>query len=541
MPGPVVSQQRIAYSDGLHNENTDLRALDDRILLAFRGGESGQVGSGNAHIAIFASFDGGASFEPRAEIEASALPDERDIRDPKLVEHNGTLFLYAISRLPGAHYRDLLGNAWTVRAESTDHGDTWTPPEKTLTDLDANGEHFWGLWSFAERNTAAGSALYALGYDDGDNSVALFQSADGESWAKRAVLIDDYDEVPSEAELQFFGDDSDTAVALVRLDDQGILENGQTAICTAKAPFSSWECGRRVEQRFDGARWISVGQGQEQRRFVAARKHLPCTFKRTALYELRGDLTDPSANIQVCELSELTSAGDTAYAGLAPLANDHWLLSWYSNPVSASGDIPWLEGTSEPSDIWLADVDLTRVGRECSPAAADAACEPAPLPSGDPAQAVAGDFLVTVAPVFAPSSPLSLRVTLTANAADGTALDWRLQPLDAVTLTPVGSPWTVVGVPVAPDGTFSAAIGSHPLPVKAFPTLSDPFLQLRDLALNGVFLAGSTAFCGNLSGRAQVLGSSPSDVIDLGGSAFGAVAISGATLPSAVTRCASQP
>ena len=535
---PVVTEQRILYTDGLHNENTDLLALDDRILLAFRGGESGQVGTGQAHIEIFASFDGGGSFQRQSEVDASALPDMRDIRDPKLIEFGGKLLLYAISRLPGAHYRDLLGDAWTVRAESTDRGVTWSEPVKTLTDMDENGEHFWGLWGFTERSAAAGNTLYALGYDDGDDSVALFQTSDGESFQKQAVLIDDYDDVPSEAELQFFGAESETAVALVRLDDQGILENGQTAICTAKVPFDSWECGRRLEQRFDGARWISPALAGTRRNFVAARKHLPCTFKRTALYELAGDLSDPNADVRVCELEQLTSAGDTAYAGFAPLADERWLLSWYSNTVPSSGDIPWLAGTSEPSDIWLANVDLSQAPSDrCTPAAADEACPLGALPLGDAASASAGDFLVTIAPVFIPKSPLSLRVTLTASADGSGAFDWSVVPLDASTLTPVSDAWLAPAVPVAADGSFSVPLGTRSLPVKAFPTLADPFLQLRDLSLNGVFLADSPAFCGNLLGHAQVVGSSPSDVIDLTGSTFGAVAIDGATLPSAVVSC----
>src|SRR5581483_3549425 len=41
---PFATRQRIVYSDGLHNENTEMIRLGRRILLAFRGGETGQVG-----------------------------------------------------------------------------------------------------------------------------------------------------------------------------------------------------------------------------------------------------------------------------------------------------------------------------------------------------------------------------------------------------------------------------------------------------------------------------------------------------------------
>src|SRR5690242_19734224 len=72
-----VEHQRILYSDGLHNENTVLSVQGDRVLLAFRGGESGQIGSGRAHINIYASDDLGKTFEKQSEVDADSLPDGR--------------------------------------------------------------------------------------------------------------------------------------------------------------------------------------------------------------------------------------------------------------------------------------------------------------------------------------------------------------------------------------------------------------------------------------------------------------------------------
>ena len=228
-------------------------------------------------------------------MNANNLPGDRDIRDPKLVEMDGRLFLYAISRVPGFHYRDFGGQAWTVRAESVDGGRTWTPPVRTYQDVDAGVETFWGFWRYTKRPyTKDGKrrrTLFATGYQDLDTAVALFASDDGITWEKRSTIIASYNDVPSEAELQFFGRNHYTAVALVRLDNQDILADGQTAICTARDPFVAWECGRRIEQRLDGPTWIVRRARGRVRNFVFARKHLPCTFKRTAIYELRGDLT----------------------------------------------------------------------------------------------------------------------------------------------------------------------------------------------------------------------------------------------------------
>ena len=118
-PISFAAHQRIVYSDGLHNENTEMIGLHRRILLVFRGGEEGQIGSARARIKIFESRDHGRTFAALSELNANDLPGDRDIRDPKLVEMGGRLFLFATSRLPGFHYRDLFGQAWTVRAEST--------------------------------------------------------------------------------------------------------------------------------------------------------------------------------------------------------------------------------------------------------------------------------------------------------------------------------------------------------------------------------------------------------------------------------------
>ena len=239
--------------------------------------------------------------------------------------------------------------------------------------------------------------------------------------------------MPSEAELQFFGKNHDTAVALVRLDNQDILADGQTAICTSHDPFVTWECGRRIEQRLDGPTWIVRRAHGRVRSFVFARKHLPCTFKRTAIYELRGDLTDPGAAIEVCEIQELKSSGDTAYTSLAPLSRNRSLLAWYSSPVDQ--ELPWFQGISSPSDIWLADVDFSRAPAGCVHPPPKRGCEPPPLPADTTAFDVTGAHLLTLAPVIWPAQTLSFRADAQVH---GASLDLTLQPLDDVSKAPDG-------------------------------------------------------------------------------------------------------
>ncbi len=533
---PFAARQRIVYSDGLHNENTEMIRLGRRILLAFRGGETGQVGSSRARIKIFASRDQGRTFALRSEVSANDLPGGRDIRDPKLVAIGRRLVLYATSRLPGGHYRDGGGQAWAVRAESTDDGATWTAPVRTYQDVDATGkETFWEFWRFVERRWRDRGkrrrTLFATGYQDLDTTVGLFASDDGVSWTKRGTIISSYNDVPSEAELHFFGRNQETAVALVRLDDQGILADGETAICTSHDPFVDWECGRRIAQRLDGPTWLVRRARGRVRSFVFARKHLPCTRKRTAIYELRGDLTDPGAAIAVCEIQELESSGDTAYTSLAPLDRNRSLLAWYSSAVDR--DPPWFEGISSPSDIWLADVDFRRTPIACTPPSPKRGCEPPPLPADGQAFDVTGSHLFTVAPVIWPAQTLAFRADA---AVHGSTLTLALQPLDGVTQAPVGAPWTAPDAPLGADGRFTVELGTQPVPAAAYPLLDDPLLTLNELVVTGV-TTSADGFCGSLAGYAQVFGTQPSDRIRLEGTTFGAVRITGASLPAAVSGC----
>src|SRR3989442_2163841 len=94
-PVGFATHQRIIYSDGLHNENTEMIRLHRRILLVFRGGEEGQIGSPRARIEVFESRDHGRTLAALSELNANDLPGDRDIRDPKLVEMRGMLLLFA--------------------------------------------------------------------------------------------------------------------------------------------------------------------------------------------------------------------------------------------------------------------------------------------------------------------------------------------------------------------------------------------------------------------------------------------------------------
>ena len=321
-------------------------ALDDRILLAFRGGETAQIGSSRAHIDVYASKDGGRTLVKQSEIHTDGLPDGRDIRDPKLVEVKGRLFLYAISRLPGGHYRDLSGQAWTVRAESTDRGATWSTPVKTFEDVDASGtETFWGFWRFTKRtDSSSGEAretLYATGYDDGDTRTALFASDDGIGWAKRATILDSEDDVPSEAELQFFGAGQErrwrSSASTIR-----------TCSRTDRAPYARRRHPSRAGSAVGGSSSASMGLRRSCVRKMgglgtSSRSQAPTLYLQANGRLRAAGQSGQSRRSHQVAIQELESSSDTSYTSVAPASAGSYLLSWYSNPVNR--DLPWLQGT----------------------------------------------------------------------------------------------------------------------------------------------------------------------------------------------------
>ena len=132
-----------------------------------------------------------------------------------------------------------------------------------------------------------------------------------------------------------------------------------------------------------------------------------------------------------------------------------------------------------------------------------------------------------------PAQTLSFRADAQVH---GTSLDLTLQPLDGVSKAPVGAPWTATNVAISADGRFAADFGTQSVPEQAYPLLDDPFLTVNEFVLTGA-TTSSDGFCGSVGGYAQVFGTQPSDRTRLEGSTFGAVRITGDTLPTPVTIC----
>jgi hypothetical protein len=546
VPVPVPAPEGPAYASGFirdvavvyqngeeHAENVELHLLpSNQLLLAFRAGGTGQTETGTAHIRVF-HFDP-LTYEGALATDVAPAPSDpvRGIRDPKLFDWNGELRLGAISRVAGFPIRDLLADTQTVLAISRDQGSSFSVPAPMEFKLTQKP---FGLWRYVTHRSVFGHhVLYATGYDDGDQEAAYFASLDGgKTFVKLGSLVDAPALVPSEAELNFLGEHGEVAVSLVRLDNQGLVEDGQTAVCIKHGSifgfFGNFDCARRLEQRLDGPSRVFEVDG---RFFVVARKHLACTRKRTAIYEIRGNLADPHSQLRLFEIAELPSNGDTSYASVAPIPGrpGQFVVAWYSTPLGA--DIPWLPAQFGPSWILAATLDFGKYDPSIAvKAGPDASCPSQPLPKASRAD-VQGPFLLSVGPTFFPELPA---VFVAQASTSGPKLTLALQAVDQNVLiatgevVPVGDPFLGTGT-VNGKGRFSIDFGDPVIPFAAYPlgTAGDggagiTFL-LKGFRLDGVTTSGDT-LCGNVSGDVVVQGEGlipPNTRLLFEGSTFGA-------------------
>lgn len=328
-----------------HNENTDLTTFDGATYLVHRTALS-QILGPNSSLLISRSDDHGRTWRKLAVIPAI---EGRDLRDPSFYRIGEKLAVKALTRLQVNSLRDSGVDTIAVGSVSPDGGKTWSP-------LAPIGPPTWSFWRI--RDDAHG-VHYTAAYEDGDKSVKLFSSGDGTHWKAGAQIYGTAEDTPLETELVFVP--SGKLLALVRLDgtNDELLGNAgrlRTKVCWAAPPFTHWDCSRELRGvRLDGPVAFFYGD----RLFVVARKHLlePEARKRTSLYELTGDLD--GGDLAIVERGELPSAGDTSYAGVAPIDRHRFLLTWYSSRIAA--DQPWIIGILGPTDIWQATLDLSHL------------------------------------------------------------------------------------------------------------------------------------------------------------------------------------
>jgi hypothetical protein len=326
-----------------HNENVDVTTWNGSIWLVHRTAMS-QILGPNCSWFVYQSTDGGKTFARVAHILG---PTDRDLRDPHFYTIGDELYIYGGARLPGIAEWDAGIDALPVAFKSSD-GKNWTSLGQIAPDM-------WTLW----RPKKHGDVWYAAAYHDGDSDDALFSSTDGVSWTLGPDIYDVPADHEDETELQFMP--SGALLALVRIDGTNAVDSLgdtgplRTKVCWAWPPYASFTCPEELDgQRLDGP----LAFFWNARLFVVARKHRQedsPPHKRTSLFEITGDFNS-AGTIAIKEWGELPSAGDTAYAGYAPVDGHRAVVAWYSGDLER--DDPWVLGQISETNIWQATIDF---------------------------------------------------------------------------------------------------------------------------------------------------------------------------------------
>lgn len=351
-------------ADGEHNSNTDLVVWRSRWLLVHAASPY-HMGTTRSRLVVRRCVDP----EPRPESRWERLAELRfpgsDVRDPIWLAVGGRLFLYALSNqgfyaIPSR----------TVLATSDD-GVHWS-------DFEPVGPPGWLFWRVrshpTERSADGGPVWYASAYWKDHGESILLRSTDGRAWERVATIH--RGDANDETEIAFLphadGRPSERLVATARLEVEPDSLDGHpdagTILAFADPPYAEWSEERKVHTqrtRLDGP--VTFAHGG--RLFAVARAHprprhwpfaLGSAFgrKRTALWWLDPGREAPDGGEgapRLVWLSDLPSAGDTSYAGVA-LAGGALFTDYYTSRTDR--DPPWLLGMVLRSDIRLARIPL---------------------------------------------------------------------------------------------------------------------------------------------------------------------------------------
>lgn len=329
--------------DGMHNSNTDLIHWGDYFYLAHAVSPYHFSNTG-CHLKLSRSRDA-RKWESLAALK---MPNE-DIRDPKLAVIGGELFIYALAN------RSFDPEPYTtVFAKSQDGGFNWSP----FTHMQQEGWLFWKPKTFDQITWVAAAYWHEHG------KSGLFSTQDGVHW-EMVSMIHAGGMRNDETDVEFLPDGSLLSVARLEGDFQEWGYNmffgdpsGGTLVADAPPPYQSFHPLVKSElTRLDGPalfRWggrvFAVGRFQPVTKSPFARQGSIFACKRTALFEVtRAGLT---------WLTDVPSAGDTAYAGVA-LLHDTLYFSYYTSPIER--DYPWIVGMFNPTAIRMAKVDLNLI------------------------------------------------------------------------------------------------------------------------------------------------------------------------------------
>jgi len=339
----VVRETWDAVADGAHNSNTDLIYWNGQFYLCHQTSPY-HLGSRRSRLLLWRSFDA-RSWEKVTEFKA----ERGEYRDPKFAAIRDWLFLYALPNLT------LMAEPVTTVYTSTSDGVSWTPP----AEIDPRG------WLYWRPKTPDGATWYVTAYWHEHGKSILLRSGDGVRWSTVSQVYEG--ERNDETDFEFLPDGRMLATA--RLEGNGNEWGDATAstlIAVAPPPYEAWTYSKSGVTRLDGpclfpynGRVYAFGRYQATRAPRLVEQGGLYSRKRTSLFLVEeGGLR---------YLTDVPSAGDTSYAGVA-MRGDELYASYYTSPPER--DITWILGMFRPSDIRMARIDLPALERLALRAAA---------------------------------------------------------------------------------------------------------------------------------------------------------------------------
>jgi hypothetical protein len=319
-------------ADGEHNSNTDMILWRGQFLLVHAASPY-HLGTTRSRLLVKRSEDGRA-WETLARLRVPG----HDIRDPKIVEIGGRLFLYALPNQ--SVYATPIGTVLSTSENASD----WTPFEPV-------GPPGWLFW---RPKTRDGKTWYVPAYWHEHGESILLRSADGREWTRVSTIH--RGEANDETAIEFLPDARLLATARLEVEPDTLTgsRDASTLLAVAEPPYERWIHRKSTVTRLDGPALFSyTGRVFAVARYQPGARGWPTWLgsvwsrKRTAIFRVEPD--------RLVYLSDLPSSGDTSYAGVV-LRDGHLWTEYYTNRIDR--DYPWLLGMFLPTDLRMARIPL---------------------------------------------------------------------------------------------------------------------------------------------------------------------------------------
>ena len=320
-----------AVANEWHNSNTDMIYWKDAFYMVHAQSPY-HFASPDCVLVVRRSEDA----KTWEELGTVNVPGE-DIRDPKFGIFGDELFMYVLKN------RDFAAEPYTTALTTTKDGVNWSP----LEDMGLEG---WLFWRPKSRD---GKTWYLPAYWHEHGRSILLTSTDGRKWEEVSEIY--AGDRNDETDIEFLP--SGRMIATARLEVSDSLfghPEARTMVGYADPPYTEWHHTDSYVTRFDGPALFAYdgavyGIGRHNPQKPRWPHYFGSIFgtKRTALYKVEEE--------RLIHLSDLPSAGDTAYAGVV-MQGDTLYACYYTNDINY--DWPWIMGMVEESDIQMAKIGL---------------------------------------------------------------------------------------------------------------------------------------------------------------------------------------